>query len=63
MPVVASFQVMAPLLDTNHELSWQANMVDVMEQKAANQRNEGPSVQPNAHTIFLLLAIMNAAVQ
>ena len=49
-PVVA-FQVMAPLLDTNHELSWQANMVDVIEQKAASQRTEGQSVQLVAHTI------------
>lgn len=32
------FQVMAPLLDTNHELNWHANMVDVIEH---NQRTEG----------------------
>lgn len=35
---------MAPLLDTNHELNWHANMVDAIEQKAANQRAEGQSV-------------------
>lgn len=34
---------MAPLLDTNHELNWHANMVDAIEQKAANQRTEGGS--------------------
>lgn len=34
---------MAPLLDTNHELNWHANMVDAIEQKAANQRAEGQS--------------------
>ena len=32
---------MAPLLDTNHELNWHANMVDAIEQKAATQRTEG----------------------
>ena len=32
---------MAPLMDTNHELNWQANMVDAIEKKTASRRNEG----------------------
>ena len=34
-------QVMAPLLDGHNELNWQANMVDAIEKKTANQHNEG----------------------
>ena len=37
-------QVMAPLLDNNHELNWQANMVDAIERKTANQHTEGESL-------------------
>ena len=48
------FQVMAPLLDTNHELSWHANMVDAIEQKAANQRTEGGSTT-TMHAMSALL--------
>ena len=42
-PVVSASQVMAPLLDNNHELNWQANMVDAIERKTANQHTEGES--------------------
>ncbi len=35
---------MAPLLDNNHELNWQANMVDAIERKTANQHTEGKSL-------------------
>ena len=37
-------QVMAPLLDNNHQLNWQANMVDAIERKTANQHTEGESL-------------------
>ena len=40
---------MAPLLDNNHELSWQVNMVDAIEQKAASQRTEGQPAHPSKH--------------
>ncbi len=43
-PVVSASQVMAPLLDNNHELNWQANMVDAIERKTANQHTEGESL-------------------
>lgn len=42
-PVLTVSQVMAPLLDDNHELNWQANMVDAIERKTANQHTEGES--------------------
>lgn len=45
---------MAPLLDTNHELNWHANMVDAIEQKAANQRAEGQCA-PSTPAISALL--------
>lgn len=45
---------MAPLLDNNHELNWHANMVDAIEQKAANQRAEGQST-PSTPAILALL--------
>ena len=35
---------MAPLLDNNHELNWQANMVNAIERKTANQHTEGESI-------------------
>lgn len=34
-------QVMAPLLDNNHELNWQANMVSAIERRQAAQHTEG----------------------
>lgn len=49
-------QVMAPLLDTNHELNWHANMVDAIEQKAANQRTEGGSIT-SMHAMLALLPL------
>ena len=42
---------MAPLLNTNHELNWQANMVDAIEQKASSQRTEGQATHPYACSI------------
>lgn len=36
-------QVMAPLLDNNYELNWQANMVSAIERRQAAQHNEGLS--------------------
>ena len=50
LTVLALKQVMAPLLDTNHELNWQANMVDAIERKSANQHTEGPPVLPCIHS-------------
>lgn len=47
-------KVMAPLLDTNHELNWHANMVDAIEQKAAHQRAEGQSTPSRPATSNLL---------
>ncbi|KAL3159544.1 hypothetical protein ABBQ38_009960 [Trebouxia sp. C0009 RCD-2024] len=44
-------RVMAPLLDTNHELNWHANMVDVIEH---NQRTEGYII-PEALPMWILL--------
>ena len=43
LAVACVSQVMAPLLDNNHELNWQANMVDAIERKTANQHTEGES--------------------
>ena len=47
---------MAPLLDTNHELNWHANVVDAIEQKVANQRTEGGSTA-SMHAISALLPL------
>ena len=47
---------MAPLLDTNHELNWHANVVDAIEQKAANQRTEGGSTT-SMHAISAVLPL------
>ena len=44
-PADSCTQVMAPLLDGHNELNWQANMVDAIEKKTANQHNEGKPLQ------------------
>lgn len=38
---VSVLQVMAPLLDHNHELNWQANMVNAIEKRQSTQHTEG----------------------
>ena len=45
-------QVMAPLLDHNHELNWQANMVKAIEKRQSTQHTEGSLLAPPSPSIL-----------